>query len=100
MSLARVLDTCPERRAHVRVEDVETAASERRAHVIMQVLSEALQVMRLLQKVVRVKALLVSVLFLVMFVLLMKALLKEVFSLLSPLTQTQTTMPQTRPGGA
>ena len=36
------------------------------------------------------------------FVLLMKALLKvaELFSLFSPLTRTQTTMPQTRPGGA
>ena len=45
---------------------------------------EALQVMSLVQ------------------VLLLKALLKvaEAFSLLSPLTQPQTTMPQTRPGGA
>jgi len=36
------------------------------------------------------------------FVLLMKALLKvtELFSLLSPLTQPQTTMPQTHPCGA
>ena len=50
---------------------------------------EALQVMRLLLKVQ-------------VFVLLLKALLKakEVFSLSSPLTRPQTTMPQTRPGGA
>ena len=71
------------------VADVETAVSERRAHVMMG----PLQVMSLLQ----VKALVqVSVL------LLLKALLKvaTLFSLLSPLTHRQTTMPQTRPGGA
>ena len=57
---------------------------------------EALQVMSLLLLKMLVKAL-VQV-----FVLLLRALLKvaEVFSLLSPLTQPQTTMPQTRPGGA
>ena len=63
-------------------QDVETPISERRAHVLMEVLMEARQVMSLLQ----VKAL-------VQFVLLLKALLK-LFSLPSPLTQT--TMPQTR----
>ena len=73
-------------------QDVETAASERRAHALVGVLVEPLQVMSLLL----LKAL-VQV-----FVLLMKALLKvsEVLSLSSPLTRTQTTMPQTRPGGA
>ena len=56
---------------------------------------EALQVMSLLLlKMRKVKAL-VQV-----FVLLMKALLKELFSLFSPVTRHQTTMPQTRPGGA
>jgi len=51
---------------------------------------ELLQVMSLLLKLVQV------------FVLLMKALMKvaELFSLFSPLTRTQTTMPQTRPCGA
>ena len=79
-----------ERRADEKGQDVETPALERRAHVIMGVLSEALQVMSLLL----LKAL--------VEVLLVKALLKvaEVFSLSSPLTQPPTTMPQTRPGGA
>jgi hypothetical protein len=49
---------------------------------------EALQVMSLLLKMlVKVMSLLQEV---------VKALLKDVFSLLSPLTRTQTTMPQTR----
>jgi len=49
---------------------------------------EALQVMSLLLKMlVQVMSLLQEV---------VKALLKDVFSLLSPLTRTQTTMPQTR----
>ena len=55
---ARVLDTCPERRAHVLVEDVMTVVSGRGAHVPMQG-QVTLQVMRLLQEVVQVKALLV-----------------------------------------
>ena len=69
-----------------------TPVSEVRAHVLVEVLSEALQVMSLLHVKTLVEV----------FVLLMKALLKvaEVFSLLSPLTQPQTTTPQTRPGGA
>ena len=47
-------------RAHVRVADVMTAVSGRGAHVPMQgQVKVTLQVMRLLQKVVRVKALLV-----------------------------------------
>ena len=81
-------------RAHVRVEDVETAASERRAHVLVGVLVKPHQVMSLL--------LLKALVQVFVFVLLMKALLKVagLFSLLSPLTQTQTTMPQTRPCGA
>ena len=57
------------------------------------VLMEPLQVMSfLLEALVQVFVLLLKV----------KALLKvaELFSLLSPLTQPQTTMPQTRPGGA
>ena len=57
---------------------------------------EALQVMSLLLKMlvqVFVKALL-KVMSLLQEVV--KALLKDVFSLLSPLTRTQTTMPQTR----
>ena len=57
------------------------------------VLLEPLQVMSLLlEALVQVFVLLLKV----------KALLKvaELFSLLSPLTQPQTTMPQTRPGGA
>ena len=54
------------------------------------VLMEPLQVMSLLlEALVQVFVLLLKV----------KALLK-LFSLLAPLTQTQTTMPQTRPGGA
>ena len=67
----------------------------KRAHVIMEVLSEALQVMSLLLKMRKVKAL-VQVMSLLQEVV--KALLKvaDVFSLLSPLTRTQTTMPQTR----
>ena len=52
---------------------------------------EALQVMSLLLLKMLVKA------HVQVFVLLMQALLKEVFSLSSPLTRHQTTMPQTRP---
>ena len=83
---------CPERREHVRVEDVETAASERHVIMLVGVLVKPHQVMSLLLLKALVKV----------FVLLMKALLKvtELFSLLSPLTRTQTTMPQTHPGGA
>ena len=54
---------------------------------------EALQVMSLLLKMRKVKALL-KVMSLLQEVV--KALLKDVFSLLSPPTRTQTTMPQTR----
>jgi formate hydrogenlyase subunit 4 len=64
-----------------------------RADVFVGVLMEPLQVMSfLLEALVQVFVLLLKV----------KALLKvaELFSLLSPLTRTQTTMPQTRPGGA
>ena len=67
---------------------------------------EALQVMSLLLKMRKVKALvqvfvlkaLLKVMSLLQEVVQVKALLKvaDVFSLLSPLTRTQTTMPQTR----
>ena len=52
-----------------------------------------LQVMSLLLKMRKVKAL-VQVMSLLQEVV--QALLKDVFSLLSPLTRTHTTMPQTR----
>jgi hypothetical protein len=86
-------DSVSGERPHVKGQDVETPISERRAPVLMELLMEALQVMSLLQ----VKALVQ-----VFVLLLLKALLKvaKLFSLLSPLTQPQTTMPQTRPGGA
>ena len=54
---------------------------------------EALQVMSLLLKMRKVKALL-KVMSLLQEVV--TALLKDVFSLLSPLTRTQTTLPQPR----
>ena len=56
-----------------------------------------LQVMSLLLKMRKVKAL-VQVMSLLQEVVQVKALLKvaDVFSLLSPLTRTQTTLPQTR----
>ena len=68
--------------------DVLMTPVSKRAHVIMEVLSEALRVMSLLLlKLVQV--------------LLMKALMvTELFSLSSPLTRTQTTMPHTHPCGA
>jgi hypothetical protein len=63
-----------------------------RADVLVGVLMEPLQVMSLLQVLVQV----------VVLLLLKVSLLKVagLFSLLSPPTQPQTTMPQTRPGGA
>ena len=64
-----------------------------RADVFVGVLMEPLQVMSFL----------LEALVCLVFVLLLKVkalLVAELFSLLSPLTQTQTTMPQTRPGGA
>ena len=75
------------------VEDVLTAVSERRAHVLIMEVTEDLLVMSLLQ---------VKGLVQVFVLLLLTALLKvsEVLSLSSPLTRTQPTMPQTRPGGA
>jgi hypothetical protein len=80
-----------------------TPVSERRAHVPMQVEVEALQVTSLLQEVVQVKALLlVQVLFLVMMLEEVLLALSSLSLFTSPptLTPTQTTMPQTRPGGA
>ena len=71
-------------RAHVLVADVMTV-SERRAHVPMQGQVE-----------VQVKALLVQVLFLMM--VMMQVALSSLSLFTSP--SIQTTMPQTRPGGA
>ena len=67
------------------------------ADVLVGVLMEPLQVTSLLQVLVQV-----FVLLLLKVSLLKVSLLKvsEVLSLSSPLTRTQTTMPQTRPGGA
>ena len=76
------------------VEEVETPISERGAHVIMEVLSEELQVMSLLQ----VKTLVQVFVLLLLKVSLLKV--SEVLSRSAPLTQPQTTTPQTRPGGA
>ena len=76
-------------------------AVERGAHVPMQGQVEVtLQVMRLLQEVVRVRALLVWVLFLMKVVMMLEEVLLVALSSLSLFTSPSTLTPTTRPCGA